>query len=75
LGAFYFIQVGDQMNIADLISSDVKRQLNQIKSPEKIVKQKPKPMFKPKKEEKVNWHDMMDSNKRGLRRGKGGAWK
>jgi hypothetical protein len=40
-----------------------------------VKHQKPKPKLKPKKEEKVNWQDMMDSNKRGLRRGKGGAWR
>jgi hypothetical protein len=62
------------MKFADLISRDAKGKLHQIQSPKKVKHQKPKPKLKPKKEEKINWHDMMDSNKRGLRRGKGGAW-
>jgi hypothetical protein len=67
------------MRIANLIPEEQKRQPGQIKSPKKVKHQKPKPKLKHKlkhkKEERVNWHDMMDSNKRGLRRGKGGAWK
>jgi hypothetical protein len=68
-----------KLRIAGLISNETKRQLSQIKSPKNVKQQKSKPKSKPKpkpkNEEKINWHDMMDSNKRGLRRGKGGAWK
>jgi hypothetical protein len=63
------------LKIAELLPNEAKRQLGQIQSPKKVKQPKPKPILKPKKEEKANWHDMMDSNKRGLRRGKGGAWK
>jgi hypothetical protein len=72
------------VKIADLLSNQTKKQLGQIQSPKKVKQLKKKnkhnkngvkPKPKQKKEEKINWHDMMDSNKRGLRRGKGGAWK
>jgi hypothetical protein len=29
---------------------------------------------KKKKQEKVDWHDIMGTNNRGLKRKKGGAW-
>jgi hypothetical protein len=68
---------GDVMKLADLLSKDEKKQLNNIKSPKKIKhqKSKTKPKPKPKKEERVNWHDIMGTNKQVLKRGKGGAWR
>jgi hypothetical protein len=77
VSAFYFVQEGDDLKLADKLSKEVKTKLNQIQSPKNKDKNKDKkkPKLKPKKEEKINWHDIMDSNKRGLRRGKGGAWK
>jgi hypothetical protein len=70
---FYFSkQVGVVMKFADLISKKNKRQLSQINSPKKS---KTNPSKKANKEEKINWHELMGSNNRGLVRGKGGALK
>jgi hypothetical protein len=64
------------LKLADKLSKEVKSKLNQIQSPMKKRKKKPpsnKP--KPKKEEKINWHDIMGSNRQVLKRGKGGAYR
>jgi hypothetical protein len=63
------------VRIADLISKEQKQQMDKIKSPKKQRNKKPNKKPKPIIEERINWHDLMDSNKRGLRRGKGGAWR
>jgi hypothetical protein len=68
------------LKLADKLSNEVKSKLNQIKSPKKETPLKKTNKHNKngatiKKEEKINWHDMMDSNKRGLKRGKGGALK
>jgi hypothetical protein len=62
------------MKLSDHLSKDVKRKLNQIKSPKNKPKSKLIKKPKPKKEEKINWYKMMDQDKRGLHRRKGGAW-
>jgi hypothetical protein len=61
------------LKLADQLPKEVKSKLNQIKSPKKV--KQPEPAPKPKKEEKINWHDLMGSNRQILKRGKGGAWK
>ncbi len=58
------------MKIADHLSNKEKKELNKIKERKK---QNRKP--KAKKEEKIDWHDLMGCNNRGLVRGKGGAFK
>ncbi|MBO1513248.1 hypothetical protein [Metabacillus bambusae] len=62
------------MKIADHLNKDTKDKLNHIVKPNKKVKKRKRDPKKPK-EEKVNWHDIMGTNNRGLRRGKGGAWR
>jgi hypothetical protein len=75
------------MKIADIISEEQKSQLDTMsKSPKKPQKnadnrdrnkdtknqdKKPKPM----KKEKIDWHDLMGSKNRGMKRGKGGAYR
>jgi hypothetical protein len=59
------------MKIADRLSKNQKKQLDKIKPPKKKTHHKPKQ----KKEEKINWNELMGSNNRGLYRGKGGALK
>jgi hypothetical protein len=59
------------MKIADLLSNEEKRNLVKIHSIK--IKQHDQP--KQKHEEKIDWHDIMGCNNRGLRRGKGGAFK
>jgi hypothetical protein len=65
------------MKIADRLSEIEKEQLSKIHSPK--IKQNKKEIkiekSKPKKEEKINWHEIMGSNNRGFYRGKGGALK
>jgi hypothetical protein len=80
VSAFYFAQEGDDLKLADKLSNEVKSKLNQIKSPEKEKHLKKankhnKNGVTIKKEEKVNWHEIMNSNMKTLRRGKGGAWR
>lgn len=63
------------MKLSDLISKVEKKKLNQITSPKKKHKKKQiRPPIK-QKEEKINWHEIMNSNKRGMKRGPGGAWR
>ncbi|MDF2534397.1 MAG: hypothetical protein K0R18_554 [Bacillales bacterium] len=59
------------MKLSDHLSEKQKRQLDKIKSPKNESHQK----AKPKKEEKIDWHEIMGSNNKGLYRGKGGALK
>jgi hypothetical protein len=61
------------VKIADRLSEIEKEQLSKIHSPK--IRQNKKEKSKPKKEEKINWHEIMGSNKRGLYRGKGGVLK
>lgn len=60
------------MKLSDHLSKSTKAQLKNIKvTLPKKKKKTNKP--KPKKEEKVDWADIMGSNNRGMKRGKGGA--
>jgi hypothetical protein len=62
------------MKIADRLSKEKKEQLDKIHSPKKNIQKKKQKQNK-KKEEAINWHELMGSNNRGLFRGKGGALK
>ena len=71
------------MRLEDRLNEQQKKQLNQMRKPtitlpkkNKVDKKKHhKPQQpKPKKEERVNWVDIMGSNNRGMKRKKGGAW-
>lgn len=57
------------MKVRDLLTKEDKKILNQLKS-SPVRKKKRK-----RGQAKINWHELMGSNKRGLRRGKGGAWR
>jgi hypothetical protein len=59
------------MKIADHISKKKREQLAKLHSPKSNNQHKKKT----KKTEKINWHELMGSNNRGLVRGKGGALK
>ena len=59
------------MRIGDQLSKDQKDKLNQIRKPKQSKKRNRTPK---KKDEKVDWTDIMNTNNRGLRRKKGGAW-
>jgi hypothetical protein len=57
------------MKIADHLNADQLKHLEKMgKKPKSYKRNK-----KPKKEEQVNWHDIMGSNNRGMKRKKGGA--
>jgi hypothetical protein len=58
---------GDDMKNSDHLSKEKEEQLDKIHSPKKKTNKK--------KEEAINWHELMGSNNRGLYRGKGGALK
>jgi hypothetical protein len=59
------------MKFADHVKPKQKKQLGKIQSPNKKKQHEPKK----KREEKIDWHDLMGSNNRGYYRGKGGALK
>jgi hypothetical protein len=64
------------MRIADHLSEQQKKQLNNLrpKNTDSRNMNKDKKL-KRIKEEKIDWHDMMGSNRQILKRGKGGAWR
>jgi hypothetical protein len=62
------------MKIADHLNKEQKDKLNKIRKPNKKTKKRNRTPKKPT-EEKIDWHDIMGTNNRGLRRGKGGAWR
>ncbi|MED4399790.1 hypothetical protein [Metabacillus fastidiosus] len=53
--------------IKDHLTREQQKQINHIVKPNEKVS-------KAKKEEPIDWNDIMGVNKRGLRRKKGGAW-
>lgn len=57
------------MKLSDHLKSE------QLKQLEKMGKKKRKRNKKPKKDEKVNWNELMGSSNRGMKRGKGGAYR
>ncbi|MBT2735149.1 hypothetical protein [Bacillus sp. ISL-7] len=62
------------MRIGDRLSKEQKQQLNKMVSNPKPRKAEVRNKPKPKKQEKVDWADIMGTKNRGLRRKKGGAW-
>ncbi|MFD2442919.1 hypothetical protein ACFSO7_02865 [Bacillus sp. CGMCC 1.16607] len=59
------------MQIANLLSNADKRKIDKIRS----NMDKQHDQTKQKYEERIDWNDIMGCNNRGLRRGKGGAFK
>lgn len=62
---------GDWMKIADHLNRDTKDKLNHISKPNKKVKKRKR--SSKKKEERIDWHDIMGTNRQTLKRSKGGA--
>lgn len=61
------------MKLSEHLNKDTKKQLNQIVKPNKKVKKRKR--TSKKKEEHIDWNDIMGTNKQTLKRGKGGAWR
>ncbi|MEK4871550.1 hypothetical protein [Niallia sp. FSL W8-1348] len=59
------------MKLSDHLKPEQLKQLEKMKKKPRNHKRKKKP----KKEENINWHDIMNSNNRGMKRGKGGAYR
>jgi Mn-dependent DtxR family transcriptional regulator len=75
MGVFFiFPEEGEAMRIEDHLSKEQIRQLNKMaKNVPKNKQSKPEP--KKKKQEKVNWIEIMGMNRDRFGRGRGGAMK